>query len=85
VEFAFNGQVIVNNVPSIFIGGIAEDFGRAANTEAAMVSRDLRDPNTLIDVMNSLDREVNPVETVGSVSASYKKHLAKSLVYKVMP
>jgi len=52
--------------------------------KAAFVGKDLTDPQTLTDVMNSLDREVNPDEAVGLASADYRKHLAKAVVYKVI-
>ncbi|ODN02750.1 putative aldehyde oxidase 1 [Orchesella cincta] len=85
--FLFNlnpGCSTIEETPRIVFGGVSPSFIHANETEKILRGKDLRNPATLQDALQALDKEVTPTEGPLEASPAYRVHLAKSLLYKTI-
>lgn len=78
----FTETDVVKNARIVY-GGINPDFIHASNTEQYLVNKHLYDETTLRNVLEMLNSEIKPNETIEEVSPKYRKDLALALFYKV--
>ncbi len=69
--------------PNLIFGGIAGDFVHATQTEALLNGKNLSQPQTLKDALNTLAQEVVPTPDPVLASPAYRKYLTQALFYRV--